>query len=53
VEALPVDLQTGDVSAAGALNKYDNLVAGLTEYLGADPERWFPGVQPFRGFCPS
>lgn len=52
VESLPVDLDSGEVDEAnGALNKYDNLAAGLIEHLGADPGRWFPGVVPFRGFA--
>ncbi len=50
VEAMPLDLDTGELDEAGALNKYDNLAAGLVEHLGVDPERWFPGVVPFRGF---
>jgi hypothetical protein len=49
VESEPVDLATGEVDPAGALNKYDNLAAGLVEHLGADPAEWFPGVVPFRG----
>lgn len=51
LESLPLDLESGEVSALGELNKYDNLAAGLAEHMGVDPGRWFPGVRPFRGFA--
>jgi hypothetical protein len=50
VESLPVDLESGDVSDSGQLNKYDNFAAGIAEFMGIDPLRWYPGVRPFRGF---
>ena len=53
VESLTVALDTGEVDPAGELNKYDNFAAGLVEHFGVDPERWYPGVRPFRGFARS
>lgn len=49
LESLPVDLQTGELASAGALNKYDNLAAGVLELVGIDPGPWLLGVEPFRG----
>ena len=49
LESLPVDLESGALDPAGALNKYDNLCAGLLELVGVDPDPWLPGVAPFRG----
>ncbi len=49
LESLPIDLSTGMLAPGGALNKYDNLAAGILELVGVDPERWLPGAMPFRG----
>jgi hypothetical protein len=49
VESLPVDLASGEVEPGGALNKYDNIVAGILAHMGVDPEQHLPGVVPFRG----
>lgn len=52
LESLPVHLETGELRPAsdgGELIKYDNLVAGILELSGVEPERWLPGVMPFRG----
>jgi hypothetical protein len=50
LESLPVDLATGEISAThGSLNKYDNVVAGILAHMGVEPERYLPGVAPFRG----
>lgn len=49
LESQPMDLQTGELSSTGALNKYDNLTAGVLELVGIDPGAWLPGVEPFRG----
>ena len=48
LESLPVDLATGEPHEAGALNKYDNIVAGILAHMGVDPEEHLPGVVPFR-----
>lgn len=49
LESQTVDLETGQVSEQGELNKYDNFVAGLLEMLDVDPSDWLPAdVQPFR-----
>jgi hypothetical protein len=48
VESELVDFETGEVSASGALNKYDNIVAGILEHMGVDPAEHLPGVAPFR-----
>lgn len=53
LESLPIDLETGELDDAGALNKYDNFIAGVLEMVGIDPEEWLPGVDPFRGAHPS
>ena len=34
----------------GELLRYDHLVAGILEAVGADPARFLPSVTPFRGF---
>ena len=49
LESLPVDYMTGELDSAGALNKYENLAAGVLEMLDVDPEEWLPGVEPYRG----
>ncbi|MEZ4238794.1 MAG: DUF1501 domain-containing protein [Myxococcota bacterium] len=49
LESQPVDLDTGEVTAAGVLNKYDNVVAGILEHMGVDAAEHLPGVVPFRG----
>jgi len=53
LESQPIDLATGVLDDAGALNKYDNFCAGVLELVGVDPEEWLPGVEPFRGAHPS
>jgi hypothetical protein len=45
-----VNLETGAVDANGAQLQTSNLVAGVLENLGVDPEAWLPGVEAFRGF---
>ncbi len=37
LEALPIDLATGEPTELGEYNKYDNLVAGLLLHMGIDP----------------
>jgi len=49
LESLPIDLETGALFPGGELNKYDNVVAGILELTGVDPEPWLPGSKPFRG----
>jgi len=49
LEARAVDLQTGELSEKGALNKYDNFAAGILEMVDVDPGEWLPGVVPYRG----
>ena len=49
LESRTVDLQTGEISGKGALNKYDNLAAGILEMVDVDPAEWLPGVVPYRG----
>jgi hypothetical protein len=49
VESLPIDLTSGEVASSGALNKYDNTVAGILAHMGVDPGEHMPGVVPFRG----
>ncbi|HHO50712.1 MAG TPA: DUF1501 domain-containing protein [Deltaproteobacteria bacterium] len=46
VESEPIDLTTGEISAAGVLNKYDNVAAGILAHMGVDPEAYLPGVPP-------
>jgi hypothetical protein len=53
IEALPVDLRTGEPDPRGALNRYDSFCAGLLELVGVDPGEWLPGVEPFRGARPA
>jgi hypothetical protein len=49
MEALPVELATGELHTAGSLLKYDNLAAGILDMVGVDPQPWLPDVAPFRG----
>jgi hypothetical protein len=48
--ALSIDLQSGALDAAGKQLQAGNLVAGVLETLGVDPERYLPGVEPLRAF---
>lgn len=48
--ALSMDLQTGDVREDGKQLQTSNLVAGILESVGVDPEPYFPGVEAFRAF---
>lgn len=50
LDALSVDLQSGALSAAGKQLQAGNLVAGVLETLGVDPEPYLPGVEPLRAF---
>lgn len=50
LDAVPVDLETGELDPGGQVIGYDGLVAGLLERLDVDPEEWLPGRTPFRGF---
>ena len=52
LESRPINLETGALDDAGALNKYDNFTAGILELAGVDPAGWLPGVIPFRGAHP-
>ncbi len=45
----PVDLETGEPDEDGTLVQYSNLVAGLLDAIGVDPEEWLPGTVPYRG----
>ncbi len=53
VESLPIDLDSGEPTPSGALDKYDDFCAGLLELVGVDPSEWLPGVVPFRGAHPT
>jgi uncharacterized protein (DUF1501 family) len=48
--ARSVDLATGAPTDDGVQLQTQNLVAGILENLGVDPEPWLPGVEAFRGF---
>jgi hypothetical protein len=48
--AQSMDLQTGAVDAAGKQLQTSNLVAGILEAVGVDPEAYVPGVEAFRAF---
>ena len=49
LESLSLNYTSGEPDPSGELNKYDNMAAGLLDMLEVDPERWLPGVVPFRG----
>jgi len=49
VEAMPVDLATGETYAKGQVLRYDNFAAGVLAMLDIDPGDWFPGVEPYLG----
>ncbi len=54
LQSCPVDLATGEAFACDLKQQppplqYSNVVAGLLEMVGVDPQRWLPGVPPFRG----
>jgi hypothetical protein len=53
MEAMPVDLATGQVAEGGATIQTNNLAAGLLHLVGIDPERYFPGVEPLRALGPA
>jgi uncharacterized protein (DUF1501 family) len=50
LNALSVDLETGEVDATGSQLQTENLLAGILESLGIDPEPHIPGADPFRAF---
>jgi len=50
LDALPIDLDNGQVDSGGKQLQASNLVAGLLEHLGVDPRPYLPGVEPFRAF---
>jgi len=50
MEAVAVDLATGEPSADGATIQTDNLAAGLLALCGVDPALYFPGVEPLGAF---
>lgn len=52
LEAVKVDLATGMPTGTdtGELLRYDNLLAGVLEYMDIDPTEWYPATEPFRGF---
>ena len=45
-----IDLQTGAVDANGKQLQSTNLVAGVLEAVGVNPEPYLPGAEVFRGF---
>lgn len=51
LDALSVDLSTGEVDAGGNQLQAANFVAGIYSALGVDPEPHLPGVEPFDAFC--
>lgn len=48
--ALSMDLATGELDPGGKQLQASNLVAGVLESLGVDPEPYLPATEPFRGF---
>jgi hypothetical protein len=48
--ALSIDLSTGAPASSGKQLQAANFVAGVLEAVGVDPERYVPGVEPFRAF---
>jgi uncharacterized protein (DUF1501 family) len=50
LDALSIDLQSGAIDAGGKQLQAGNLVAGVLETLGVDPEAYLPGVEPLRAF---
>jgi hypothetical protein len=50
LEARPIDLATGQSTGTGGTLQTNNLVAGVLELAGADPEAWLPGVEALRAF---
>ena len=48
--ALSMNLQTGVVEAEGKQLQTSNLIAGVLEAVGVDPEPHLPGVEAFRAF---
>ena len=50
LDAEPVDLATGDVSASGIPMRYEHFAAGILSLLDIDPGGWLPGTEAFRGF---
>lgn len=45
-----VDLESGEVDAAGAPLRHGNFAAGLLERVGVDPSAYLGSITPLRGF---
>lgn len=50
LDALPVDLATGEQTSTGQVVRYDHFAAGVLAMLDIDPGDWLPGVEPYLGF---
>ncbi|HKE19937.1 MAG TPA: DUF1501 domain-containing protein [Kofleriaceae bacterium] len=51
VEAASVDLATGQVVDGGTTLQTENVIAGLLELVGVEPNAYLPGVEPLRGLA--
>ena len=49
LDAKPIDLATGELWDGGAPLRYDELFAGVLEYMDIDPGDWLPNVTPYGG----
>ena len=49
LEALPVDLATGEPDPAGLVPRYDHLAAGVLSLLDVDPVPWLGAVPALGG----
>ena len=50
MESMKMSLETGEVSNSGDQLTYAEFFAGVIEHLDIDPEKYLPGITPFRGF---
>ena len=50
LNAVPVDLSTGDETATGQTARYDHFAAGVLQLLDVDSEEWFPGLEAYSAF---
>jgi hypothetical protein len=49
LDALPIDVASGELWDGGAPLRYDELFAGVLQHLDIDPGDWMPNVTPYGG----
>ena len=49
LDARPIDLSTGDLWESGSPLRFDELFAGILQYIDVDPVEWLPATLPYGG----